>query len=77
MSDSSAVMLGAIVSGLFGAYFIASFAFVAYVLRKYDSLKDELRFQQARIDRMSSLEVLVRGHGAKSLDPEAQSSHGE
>lgn len=71
MDGAAIALLGAIASALFSAYFIGSFAFVAYVLRKYDSLKDELRAHQVRIDHLASVEGVVLARGAKSLDPEA------
>lgn len=67
MNESGVVLLGAIVSALFSAYFIGSFAFVAYVLRKYDDLKDELRVQQNRLERLTYLERLAERFAANSM----------
>ena len=74
MDGSSVAMVGAVVSALFSAYFIGSFAFVAYVLRKYDVLKDELRSLQARLDAVTRLERLVEGDAAKSMGLKEQSN---
>ena len=74
MDGSSVAMVGAVVSALFSAYFIGSFAFVAYVLRKYDVLKDELRSLQARLDAVTRLERLVEGYAAKSMGLKEQSN---
>ena len=72
--DSAAVaILGDVASALFSAYFIGSFAFVAYVFRKYDTLKDDLRGLRGRIEHLETVEVFVKGYAAKSIGREGAS----
>lgn len=61
--DLAAVVLGALASALFSAYFVGSFAFVAYALRKYDPLKDELRQLHRRIDALSLASTILKRYG--------------
>lgn len=63
MDDIPAALLGAVASALFSAYFIGSFAFVAYALRKYDALKDELRHLHRRLDALSSANTILKQYG--------------
>jgi hypothetical protein len=61
--DAATIVLGAAASALFGAYFLGSFAFVAYVLRKYDDVKDELRLLRGRLDNLAVFETLLKRSG--------------
>ena len=61
-------LVGAIVAALTGAYFLATFAFVAYALTKYNDLKDDLRRVEARLDGQLTWEKLVKVRGRSTMD---------
>jgi uncharacterized protein (DUF3084 family) len=61
-------LVGALVSALAAAYFLATFAFVAYALTKYNDLKDDLPAMSTRLGQLHAMERLVKAEGENERD---------